>query len=67
MLEDLEADADIEDLVDPAPLLDLVIAELLVPALLDDDPMPLLLLSLPVVVRRGVWIMPPPWVKNPWS
>lgn len=51
-LEDLVVDA--EDLVtDPEPLLDLVIEELLTPALLDEEPMPLLLLE-PVVDRRGV-------------
>ncbi len=51
-LEDLVVDA--EDLVtDPEPLLDLVIEELLTPALLEDEPIPLLLLEL-VVDRRGV-------------
>ena len=52
-LEDLVVVADIEDLVDPMPLLDLVIEELLTPALLEEDPIPLLLLE-PVVLRRGV-------------
>lgn len=51
-LDDLVVDA--EDLVtDPEPLLDLVIEELLTPALLEDEPIPLLLPE-PVVVRRGV-------------
>ncbi|HBN01290.1 MAG TPA: hypothetical protein DD383_01450 [Rikenellaceae bacterium] len=51
-LEDLVVDA--EDLVtDPEPLLDLVIEELLTPALLEDEPIPLLLPE-PVVFRRGV-------------
>ncbi len=53
MLEDLVVDADIEALVDPTPLLDLVIEELLTPALLDEEPIPLLPLE-PVVLRRGV-------------
>ena len=52
-LEDLVVVADIEVLVDPMPLLDLVIEELLTPALLEEDPIPLLLLE-PVVLRRGV-------------
>ena len=52
-LEDLVVVADIEDLVDPMPLLDLVIDELLTPALPDADPMPLLLAE-PVVDKRGV-------------
>lgn len=51
-LDDLVVDAD--DLeTDPEPLLDLVIEELLTPALLEDEPIPLLLLEL-VVDRRGV-------------
>ena len=52
MPEDL-VDADIEDLVDPTPLLDLVMEELLTPALLDAEPMPLLLAE-PVVDSLGV-------------
>ena len=52
-LDDLVADADDELLLTPDPLLDLVIEELLTPALLDADPMPPLLLE-PVVDRRGV-------------
>lgn len=53
VLEDLFDDADIEDLVDPEPLLVLVVEELLTPALLDEEPMPFLPAE-PVVVRRGV-------------
>ena len=52
-LDDLVVDADDELLLNPDPLLDLVIEELLTPALLDADPMPPLLLE-PVVDRRGV-------------
>lgn len=52
-LDDLVVDADDEPLLNPDPFLDLVIDELLTPALLDADPMPPLLLE-PVVDRRGV-------------
>lgn len=52
-LDDLVDDADIEVLVDPEIPLDLVIDELLTPALPDADPMPLLLPE-PVVDKRGV-------------
>lgn len=53
MPEDLPDDADTEVLVAPEPLLERVIDELLTPALLEDDPMPLLPAE-PVVPRRGV-------------
>ena len=52
-LDDLVEDADIEALVDPEIPLDLAIDELLTPALLEEDPMPPLMLE-PVVDKRGV-------------
>ena len=52
-LEGLVVVADIEDLVHHLVCLYLVIEELLTPALLEEDPIPLLLLE-PVVLRRGV-------------
>ena len=52
-LEDLVVDPDMDDLVDPEPTLDRVIEELLTPALLDEEPIPPLLLE-PVVLRREV-------------
>jgi len=62
MPEDL-VDADIEDLVDPTPLLDLFMEELLTPALLDAEPMPLLLAE-PVVDSLGVYTLPLPGPKK---
>ena len=61
-LDDLAVDAD--DLVtEPEPLLDLVVEELLTPALHDAEPMPLLLAD-PVVDRRGVYTLPLPGPKK---
>lgn len=52
-LDDLVADADDDLPPNPDPFLDLVMDELLTPALLDAEPIPPLLLD-PVVDRRGV-------------
>lgn len=53
MLEDLVVVDATPLLVDPEAFLDLVIDELLVPAVLEDDPMPPLAAE-PVVERRDV-------------
>ncbi len=62
-LDDLVVDADDEPLLNPAPLLDLVMEELLTPALLDAEPIPPLLPD-PVVDRRGVYTLPLPGPKK---
>ena len=51
--DDLVVDADDEPLLNPDPFLDLAIDELLIPAVLDEEPMPPLTLE-PVVDSLGV-------------